>query len=104
MEILAGALVLCFIIHTYLAEKVKRKVAYIMHIQERTEEAETLDFAVHLFEDESMQDWSFKLERAYSIAEARRSFNNKRMQDEYLRMKKQAEDEKSKSNITPLKK
>ncbi len=103
MTLLAVVLFVCFVVHTYLAEKVKRKVAYTMHIQERTEEAETLDFAVHLFEDETPHEWSFKLERAYSIAEARRGFNNKRMQDAYLEAKKMAEEEK-KSNVTPLKK
>lgn len=103
MEILAGAIVLCFLIHTYLAEKIKRKVAYTVHIQERTEEAETLDFAVHLFDDESLQDWSFKLERAYSIAESRRSYQNERMLKLIEDAKKKAAKEKE-SNITPLKK
>jgi len=103
MEILAGAIVLCFLIHTYLAEKIKRKVSYTVHIQERTEEAETLDFAVHLFDDESMQDWAFKLERAYSIAEARRGYQNDRMLKLIEDAKKKAAKEKE-SNITPLKK
>ena len=95
------AIVACFILHLYFQERHKRKVAYVMHIQERTEEAETLDFAVTLFEDESMGKWSEKLERAYSIAEARRSFNNQRMMAEY---KKGQEDAKKADKITPLKK
>lgn len=103
MEILALAIVFCFLVHTYLTEKVKRKVAYVVHVQERTEEAETLDFAVHLFDDESPQDWAFKLERAYSIAEARRKYQNERMLKLYEEAKKKAEEEKA-SNITQLKK
>lgn len=99
MEVLALAIVVCFLTHLYFQERTKRKVAYVMHIQERTEEAETLDFAVSLFEDETVQDWGFKLERAYSIAEARRGYNNKRMMEEYQRQKKQAEEEKAKPTL-----
>lgn len=87
---LAVVLGICFLIHTYLAERVKKKVAYVMHISERTEEAETLDFAVNLFEDESMGKWAEKLERAYSIAEARRGFNNQRMMADHKRVMDEA--------------
>jgi hypothetical protein len=72
---------------------VKRKPSYVVHVQERTEEAETLDFGVTLFEDESLGKWAEKLERAYSIAEARRAFNNQRMQQEYAELQKKAKEE-----------
>lgn len=95
----------CFLLHTWLHERVKRRVSYSINIQERTEEAETLSFSVNLFEDESMGSWSEKLERAYSIAEARRAFNNNRMMAEYDRIQKQAADaKKEESSITAFKK
>lgn len=101
MDLLVLVIFGCFVLHLYFQERHKRKVAYVMHIQERTEEAETLDFAVTLFEDEPMIKWQEKLERAYSIAEARRRFQNDRMMAEYRRVQEEAEKAKK---VTPLKK
>lgn len=84
--------------HRKSQEAKQKKLAYAIHIQERTEEAETLDFAVNLFDDETMEEWAFKLERAYSIAEARRAYNNKRVTEEYNRMLKEAEEAKLNKN------
>lgn len=63
----------------YLQERTKKKVAYIVHVQGQTEQAETLDFAVHLFEDESDDKWQEKLYKAFEIQEKRRAFNNDRL-------------------------
>lgn len=76
---LALVILACFIVHTVLQERVKRKVSYTVHVQERTEEAETLDFAVHLFEDETAGKWQEKLNVAFDVAEGRRKFNNERI-------------------------
>lgn len=81
-------------LHLYLTHKDKRKVDAIVHIQERTEEAETLDFAVTLFQDESRQDQLMKLDRFFTIAENRRQRNNEIVQAKFREMqenlKKQA--------------
>jgi hypothetical protein len=98
---LAVAIAVCFALHLYFQERHKKKIAYVVHVQERTEEAETLDFAVSLFEDETLGKWAEKLERAYSIAEARRGYNNKRMLDEYNRVQAEAKESKK---IVPLNK
>ena len=82
------ALIACFTIWAWLQERNKRKIAYVMHIQERTEEAETLDFAVNLFADESESEWKTKMNKAFLLAETRRSFNNERMMQEYAKAQK----------------
>lgn len=74
-----GAAVLAVGIHFYLQERNKRKVATVLHIQGRTEEAETFDFAVTLFEDESVGKWEERIQLFCSIQERRRAFNNERM-------------------------
>jgi hypothetical protein len=86
----------------FLLEKARasaKRVAYTMHINERTEEAETLDFSVNLFEDETMGKWHEKIHRAFSIAEARRAENFQRMQQEYLLAKQKSEDAKKEQKI-----
>ncbi len=69
------------------------KVAYQVHIQERTEEAETLDFAVNLYEGEPSIKWKERLEIAYSIAQARRQQMNDLMIQQMAELKKQAAEE-----------
>ena len=101
MEVLAFVIGSCFALHLYFQERHKKRVAYVVHVQERTEEAETLDFAVTLFEDETLGKWSEKLERAYSIAEARRGYNNSRMIAEYKRVQDEAAASKK---VVPLNK
>jgi uncharacterized membrane protein len=103
MEFLAYVILGCFLLHLYVTERVKRKVAYTINISERTEEAETINFAVHLFDDEPFLKWQEKLERAYSIAEARRAYNNKRMMDEYQRVQAEAKKAKEEGKITSFK-
>lgn len=93
---LAVALVACFIIYTYLTQKDKRKLAFVANITEQTEEAESINFAVHLFDDESEDRWLEKMGKAFKMAEDRRSFNNKRMMEMIEKAQKEA--------VTPLKK
>lgn len=93
---LALALVLCFIVHTYLVQKDKRKLAFVANITEQTEEAESINFAVHLFDDESEEKWLEKMGKAFKMAEDRRGFNNKRMMEMI--------EEAQKQTVTPLKK
>ncbi len=81
--------------HLYLAHfKDRRKVDSIVHIQERTEEAETLDFSVTLFQDETPEAQRLKLEKYFLIAEERRNRNNniaqalfQEMQDKVKKLK-----------------
>lgn len=101
---LAIAILICFGIHTYLQERHKKKVAYVVHVTERTEEAETLDFAVHLFDGETPGQWAFKLEQAYSIAEARRGFNNQRMIEANKRIYEEAQQARADKKVLPLNK
>jgi hypothetical protein len=89
------AIVGCFFVWVFLQERNKKKVAYTVHVQERTEEAETLDFAVHLFDDETEGKWLEKLNKAFKLAEDRRGFNNQRMQLEYAKMQKEAAEAKA---------
>lgn len=93
---LAAALVLCFIVYTYLAQRDKRKLAFVANITEQTEEAESINFAVHLFDDEPEEKWLEKMGKAFKMAEDRRGFNNKRM----MEMIEQAQ----KENVLPLNK
>ncbi len=74
-------LVAIAVTHFYLQQKDKRRHAFTVHIQGRTEEAETLDFAVTLFEDETQGQWEAKMEKAFHLSEKRRSFNNQRILD-----------------------
>jgi hypothetical protein len=67
----------------YFQERNKKKVAYVLHIQERTEEAETLDFAVTLYQDETPGIWREKMEYAFKASEERRKFNNDRLLEAY---------------------
>lgn len=70
-----------------------RKLSYAVHIQARTEEAEHMDFAVQLFEDETIEVWEEKLKVACDLTEKRRKFNNERifgpMQDDKAKLKEQ---------------
>lgn len=103
MEILALTIALCFAVFMYFQERYKKKVAYSMHIQERTEEAETLDFGVVLYDDESFDQWALKLDRAYSIAEARRAFNNQRMIQANKQVMEEAQKARDDKKVVPLK-
>jgi len=93
---LSVALVACFVIYIYFTQKDKRKLAFVANITEQTEEAETINFAVHLFDDETEDKWLEKMGKAFKMAEDRRSFNNKRMMEMLEKAQKQT--------VTPLKK
>ena len=90
----------CFLAYIYFTQKDKRKLGFTVHVTERTEEAETLDFATHLYEDESFEKWREKLNVAYKFAEDRRKFNNDRMMALYA----EAEKAKKENTVTPFKK
>jgi hypothetical protein len=92
--VLALALVFCFSLYIYFTQKDKRKLGFTVHVTERTEEAETLDFATHLYEDETQDKWQEKLNIAFKMAEDRRSYNNKRMMDLYAEAQKAKEENK----------
>lgn len=66
-------------VHFYLQEKNKRRLAYTAHIQGQTEQAESMTFAVTLFEDETEAEWQKKLDKALYLTEKRRSFQNERL-------------------------
>lgn len=78
------------LLHFYFQERHKRRIAYIVHINERTEEAESLDFAVTLFDDEPVSSWELKLNKAFDLCEKRRSYNNARMLAEYKKIEDEA--------------
>jgi len=96
MELFSGVFLVCFFAWLFFANKDKRKLAFTVHVQERTEEAENLDFGVQFFADETEDKWREKLEVAFRMAEERRSFNNKRMMEMFAK----AEENK----VTPFKK
>lgn len=93
---LAVALVACFVIYIYFTQRDKRKLAFVANITEQTEEAETINFAVHLFDDETEDKWLEKMGKAFKMAEDRRSFNNQRMMEMIEKAQKET--------VTPLKK
>jgi hypothetical protein len=79
-----GAISLCFVgckVLDILYARSIKKVAYLVHIQGRTEADEHMDFAVSLFEDESEGVWDEKLSRAFELREKRLAFQNKRVID-----------------------
>lgn len=92
------SLVVSLIAIVYFIDQWKRRknVAHVVHIQERTEEAEVLDFTVTLFEGETQGQWLEKMNRAYEIAEGRRSFNYDRMMKLSQEAKENAMAEKAK--------
>jgi hypothetical protein len=67
----------------YLNFKDRKRIDATVHINEQTEEAERLDFAIALFSGESAEEWERKMEKFYSLAERRRAHNNKRLMDEH---------------------
>lgn len=81
--------------YLYLNFKDRRAVDATVHIQERTEEAETLDFAIMFFRDETELQRKQKLLRYTEVAEWRRGENNRRLMEETL--KRQQEIEKIKA-------
>lgn len=85
-------IVACFAVYMYFQERYKKRVSYVVHIQERTEEAETIDFAVTLFEDETQGTWDEKMAKAFGMAEARRGFNNQRLIDMQNKFRKEQEE------------
>jgi neutral trehalase len=75
----------------------RRRVHSILHVQCKTEDAETMDFAITLFQDESAESKQIRIQEVFEVCEARRKFNNDRMQqffkeqqDQMAALKKQA--------------
>lgn len=58
-----------------------REVAFLVHVQGRTESNEHMDFAVSLYADESVGAWKEKLGQAFELREWRLKFQNERMLD-----------------------
>ncbi len=76
---LALSIVVAALIYAYVATKDKRRLRAICNIQSQTEEAEGLNFQVHLYESDSDGVIAEKINSLFEIAEARRSFNNERL-------------------------
>ncbi len=92
---LPATLLVIALLHFWLGNKDKRRLSYTLHIQGRTEESETMDFGVQLFEDETLLQWREKIYRAFSIQEERRAYQNQRMQELYAKAKAEAEKAKA---------
>lgn len=84
--------------HFYFQERNKRKVAFTVHVQGRTEEAETLDFGITLFSDEDENSWLEKMNQALTMTEKRRAYNNDRM----MKLMKDAEEKRKEAQRTKL--
>lgn len=73
----------------FIEQSQKKKVAYTVHIQGRTEQDEHMDFAVVLFEDDKA-NWARKLQGAFELREERLKFQNERV----LKIVQEAEQQK----------
>jgi len=60
-----------------------RKVAAVCTIACQTEEAESLNFNLNIYEDESVEQVESKLKKFWDISESRRKFNWERMNAKY---------------------
>lgn len=82
----------------------KARLAHsVVHVQQRTEEAETLDFAITLFLDESPEQRETRILEVCEIAERRRKYNNDRMQEHFAAAKAAMEAERAAQSRPALK-
>lgn len=84
MEHLALAILVIGLIHLLIKKreaKERGNVHSVLHIQAKTEEAETMDFAINLLKSESNEDHSKKIDQIFAITELRRRFNNDRLNE-----------------------
>jgi len=83
MLIIAGLAVAAYIANVVLSQRGRRIIDAHLHIQGSTEQAETFDFAITLFKDESEGTRQEKIAKYCEVIEARRKFNNDRQTAEY---------------------
>lgn len=79
---LALSIVVAALIYAYVATKDKKKLRAICNLQSQTEEAEGMNFQIHLYEDDTDGIVAEKINALFEIAEARRSFNNDRLRSQ----------------------
>lgn len=91
MSFAAALIALVYAFSKYKEQNEKRKVHSVVHVQARTEEAETLDFAITLFADESPGSRQDKINEAFELCEVRRKFNNDRLQQMFKEQQELAE-------------
>ncbi len=79
MEVVISVGLLLWMIRWAVERAALRKVAYTVHIQGRTEQDETMDFAVTLLQDETPEERQAKIDGAFEMREARLKFQNDRV-------------------------
>lgn len=71
--------------------KSNRKIFAVCQIANQTEEAESVNFSLNLYEGESDGAIREKLQRLFLVAEERRKFNNDRMNQKFEQLQKASE-------------
>lgn len=66
------------------------RVAAIVHIQGKTEEAEHIDIGINFLEKETPEEWYAKLTKFADLIEKRRAYNNERVQGEFQKAREAA--------------
>lgn len=83
MESIAYALAVLGFAHfafKFREARERKKVYAVLHIQAKTEEAENMDFALNLLEDDTPGTRQQKIDAIFEITERRRKYNNDRME------------------------
>ena len=100
MNELAFVIAVLGALHFLVGPKRYRKADATVHIQAKTEDAETVDFAVVLFADETVEQQEAKMRKYFDMTESRRKFNNDRLQEIYCQAQQELEASKK---VAPIK-
>jgi hypothetical protein len=87
---LAVSIVFAALVYAFVNTKDKKKLRAVCSIQSQTEEAEALNFQIHLYEEDSDGIVAEKINSLFEIAEGRRSFNNERIQKQMKEAQEEA--------------
>ena len=89
---LAISILFFAIAYVYVNVKDKRKLKAICNLQSQTEEAEGINFQIHLYEDESEGRHQEKINSLFEIAESRRAYNNERLRTQMKKAQEEAKE------------
>lgn len=89
----------CYLANSIYDRFFAKKVAYSVHVQGQTAEAETIDFCVNLYSDESEEKWTEHLGTALKLQEQRRIQNNAQTQARIEESKRLFEEAKKKEAL-----
>lgn len=87
---LSVSIIVAALVYAFVHTKDKRKLKAICSLHSQTEEAESLNFQVNLYEDDNDEAVAKKINSLFEIAEARRSFNNERLREHMKKAQEEA--------------